>query len=503
MKFFKRAIISISRRPGKSIILFLLVFILGSIISGALATSNAIINTDANLRRNMRPMVTFEADWEAFNQEFDAMTTMLEAIPTEIIHEIGNLPYVSHFNYSYQTSVGSFQLEEYQVPDLGDEPSTGWLRLGLIGSSNPELMDVTEGTIDLVEGRMFTDSEINEGAQVTVISKGFAEANQLTVGSILNVSQTIFNQVDDTWTPPSEDAIFATEDYQLEVIGVFDINTKDINALSDFDAHQERNRVQIMSHRIYVPNLLAKESQSFRSEQEHLMMVENDLSPMWLSNEQVNALFVLEDPFDLDAFRAAAEPLLPDFWTLIDMTDTFGAISSSMEIIQDIADWILWMALSGTLIVLNLLIMLFLRDRRYEMGVYLALGEKKMRILMQIVLEVTMTSIIGIILAVFVGNIISANMSQSMLRAELMSEEVNMGAAMFFDPNDLAFRWNGMAVEKLTPEEMLNAFDVSLDLQTTFAFLGIGMFVIVISTFLPVMYVMRMHPKKVLMEKRS
>ena len=493
--------ISILRRPGKSIILLLLVLILGSIVSGALAVEGAIVNTDANLRRNMRPIITFELDREMFFEENDMMPSMPTLIPTEVIIEIGNLPYVSHFDYSYRTGVGSFELEDYwsQLFPVGENLNSDWITLNLIGSSNLELMDITEGTINLVDGRMFTSSEINDGAKVAVISREFAEINQLSVGSMFQVSNVIFNQPEGSFST-SEDDVFARIDYELEIIGLFDIVRRNLEDLSDHEVHQELNRIGIITHRIYVPNVIAREAQSFTSEQERLMIMENDLPEIWLSMETVDALFVLYDPLALDAFRAIAQPMLPDFWTMIDLTDTFGAISNSMATLQHVADWILWGAILATLMILSLLIMLFLRDRRHEIGIYLALGEKGVRIIAQVVLEIVVIALIGVMFAVFVGNLVSANMSLFMLRTEL-SHETNkvQSMATAVDPDALVFRWNGMAVEELSPEEMLAAFDVSLDLTTTLIFYSVGLFVVLLSTVLPVIYITKMNPKKVLM----
>lgn len=66
MNLLKRAITSISRRPGKSLILLVLIFALASLIAGAISVQRAVINTETNLRRNMRPIVNLEYDVFAF-----------------------------------------------------------------------------------------------------------------------------------------------------------------------------------------------------------------------------------------------------------------------------------------------------------------------------------------------------------------------------------------------------------------------------------------------------
>ena len=505
MNFLKRGIASMIRRPGKSIILLFLVFILGAVISGALAVEGAISNTDANLRRHMRPIVTVELDWEAFSQVSDLEVDSPERFTSEVVRRIGDISYVSHFDYAYSANVGSFELERYQIPQLDYGSSLEWTGFRLMGSSRADLMDVAEGTISLVDGRMFTQAEMDSGSPVTLMSREVAEANHLEIGSVITVTNAIFNQTGDGWLPPSADNIFAYEDYELKIIGIFDVMRRDIDSLSDFDAHQERNRIGGIIHRLYVPNSIASQAQLFTHEQQHLMILENDLPSWWFGEESVSAFFVLDDPFDLEAFRTLAEPMLPEFWRLIDLTDTFDAISTSMIVLQDIADWVLTIAIFGSLAVLSLLIMLFLRDRRYEIGVYIALGEKKLKVVMQVVMEIVVTSMVGIAFAVFLGNLVAANLSQSMLRTELIAatEEIDWGAAMFADPNALTARWGGMGIEELSLEEMMASFDVTLDMQTIMTFYGLGLVVVIASTALPMLYLIKMDPKKILMDAKS
>lgn len=503
MTFLKRSWISISRQPIKSIILFLLVFILGSIVSGALAVEGAILNTDANLRRNMRPVITFEIDQDVQQAIWAGEMQRPDSLTSEMMREIGELPYVSHYNYYFSSVVASFDLLDYEPEHFMGNPvnyPTAFSSFRLKGTSISQLWDVDEEVIEIVEGRTFMDSEIRDGIHVAVVSRGFAEINNLSIGSTFQVDSIIFD-----WSGGInflEENILVKKDYEFEVIGFFGVIPQDLpNTATNQQRHQEWNRVTNVSNRIYVPNSVAKDVDFNRL----LMIKEGDLFDNFYLHdfpiqEEIGAIFLLYDPLDLEAFRAAVEPILPEFWRIIDLTDTFASLSAAMITLQDIASMILWIAIGGTLAILTLLIMLFLRDRRHEIGIYLALGERKSRIVMQIMFEVVVTSMAGIVLAVFVGNIVSQNMSQSMIRAELASEGSNLpSAAMFFDPDDLMWSWGGLGVRELSTEEMIEAFDVSLDLETTLIFYGIGLLVVMLSTFIAIIYVIRMNPKKVLL----
>jgi len=502
MTFLKRSWISISRQPIKSIILACLVFILGTIVLGALAIEIAIVNTDTNLRRNMRPVVTLEIDRDVQEVIWGGEIPRADNLTSEMMSEIGELSYVSHFDYYFSSLVYSFDLETYQSEHFTGQTiewGSGASAFMLKGTSEAQLWDVTEKVVEIVSGRTFTDLEIHDGAYVAVVSRGFAELNNLYVGSVFRVNSIIFD-----WSNEinlSEDNIIMQKEYEFKIIGLFEALPQEFPSYAtDQQRHQDWSRVNLISSQIYVPNLIARNIENKR----YRMIEENDLFDNFLIHglpisEELNAMFTLYDPFDLDAFREAAEPILPDVWTMIDLTDTFSAISGAMITLGDIASLILWFAVIGALVILTLVILLFLRDRRYEIGVYLALGEKKSKIMAQIMLEVAIMSMISLTLAIFAGSIISQNLSQLMIRTELASAERNIpSAAMFFDPADLMWSWGGLGVREFSTEEMIEAFDVSLDLETTVIFYSVGLFVVLLSTFIAVIYVVRIDPKKVL-----
>jgi len=146
------------------------------------------------------------------------------------------------------------------------------------------------------------------------------------------------------------------------------------------------------------------------------------------------------------------------------------------------------------LIILSLLITLFLRDRKHEIGIYLALGEKKGKIITQILTEVLSVSIIGITLSLFAGNIISDGISQQMIHNNMMNELEN--PSMNFDWNPL----EGMGFNtNMSMDEMLENYEVGLDGQTIGLFFLVGAGTVILSTISPIIYITSLNPKKIMM----
>lgn len=73
MNFWRRALKSITRRKGKSVILFLVIFILGNVIAGAVAIQQSTVNVEKATKAKMGAKVTLDVDYEAFNKDQEKM----------------------------------------------------------------------------------------------------------------------------------------------------------------------------------------------------------------------------------------------------------------------------------------------------------------------------------------------------------------------------------------------------------------------------------------------
>ena len=548
MNFFKRATTSILRRPGKTIILLLLVFILGSVIAGAISVEGAISNTDANLRRSMQPIASISEDWENWHDREDVLAAHerineitanftdedwraadWEAIQEEagmpyqgrlmpdIIRAIGRLPEVKFYDFTIQSSLQSLELEEYTGDQDWGRMEGDAIWITMRGTSSTDMVHFNSGNFQLIQGRQFENQDLEPGSQTShiIVSAEFANKNNLSIGSIVTLSEFITFPDENGemwwgWGPEfwAEENIYAQVGLDFEIIGLFDVPALEDD--SDPWSQESHNRISSLNS-IFTPNW-ALEDIMRRAEQARITVWDaTDVErPEWMgiipdedereeTQFHITPLFLLNDPDDVESFIEAANEYLPsDFWQLEFRSGGFDDISSSMETMQTIANWVLYVSIGATLLILSLLITLFLRDRRYEMGVYLALGEKKGRIISQILLEVVVTSFVAITFSVFVGHIISGQVSQNMLMNQLTAETND-------DPWGGGWRdWDifdqiGIPSQDMSIDEMLEAYDVSLTPRTIGMFYVIGLGAVIISSLVPVIYIVTLNPKKVLM----
>jgi len=497
MNYWKRAGTSIRRKPGKSLILLVLVFILGSVIAGAVSIQQAVVNTEANLRRSVPPVAVISVDGRSFEAiYFETGTWPNYQITAEMLTHVSQLPYVQMYDFSISfgglTSEGIVSYEPN--PDRPQSFNEDMLN-GIRGVSNPDILEVNQGALQMVAGRMFEPDEMtfSEGSIPIVVSQGFADVNHLSIGATLTGDIRIFpfsgGGGGPTESPDVEPIV--EESFDFHIVGLFELG---LEAMAPQSLAEESLQYTLLN-RIYMPNAAVAELLRVQNEGWSLAFeaAGHEIGDNELSSHVEN-LFVLGDVGEVESFREAVASIIPFPFHIEDMSSTFQMVAASMETMLFIAHIVLAVAIWSTLVILSLLITLFLRDRKHEIGIYLAIGERKSKIIAQILMEVLSVSLIGITLSLFAGNVISDVISNQMLHNNLVAQ---------MEQEDASFNWNPLSElgfsQTMTMEEMLESYEVGLDEHTIGIFYLVGTGTVVLSTIVPIIFVTSVKPKKILM----
>ncbi|MCL1990907.1 MAG: ABC transporter permease [Defluviitaleaceae bacterium] len=518
MNFIQRARASVIRNPGKGAILLGLILLLASLIAGAIIIRQAINHTILQAQRSVLPIVTTSRDLELL-WLFDEQP-VLELITEDIVEKIGELPYVNHFDYSLLVDPLT-RLDVY-VPELKNGDTDGidgnldgeYNFFWLSGVSHPEVIHIEEGLFELIEGRVFTAAEMNPPSDRSVptpilMPRVIAQLNGLSIGSVFNLYYEHFMLPEDAVVPEGGFFIDSSEvwdhpysnwesvSYEFEIIGLLDLDYH--LAINEENFHMQF----VVFNTVFAPNWkldeMIREQFEARIEWQNIFNLEGGRTLEEMLTPTV--FWVLEDSLYLEDFIVEAEPLLPDFYKIDAWTQVFTPLHGAMENMQSLADQILWFGVGAILIVLSLLILLYFRDRRHEMGIYLALGEKKIKIIFQLLAEVMTVSLVSLTVAIFIGNIVSSHVSQGMLRQGLIQESIwttgstSVGEWQQF--SSLEFRGMGREV---TLDELIEIFEVSLERETIVIFYAVGLVTIILSTLFPISYVLKLNAKEILMQ---
>lgn len=98
-----------------------------------------------------------------------------------------------------------------------------------------------------------------------------------------------------------------------------------------------------------------------------------------------------------------------------------NAFEESLESVSGIKHIIKIMTYSimlGGVVVLSLILILWLRERIYEIGILLSIGTSKIKIIMQFILELVFISVLGVITSLFLGNVLLKIIADGFIKSD-------------------------------------------------------------------------------------
>jgi putative ABC transport system permease protein len=477
----------------------------------------------------MPPIVSIELDVFEF-MDYRGWTTDLspEAVSRAQINEIARLPQVDNFSYTIYSMLGSFDLRIFDPYDTRSfRLMPGWEsfpeEFRLFGASSADILSVEQGIINIVRGRTFSESEMSpreaNSPIAAVVSNEFAMVNGLDVGDTFTLydmyryamspdEQTRWLEGDTSVMRVQLDELFDYEAYSFEIVGLFEVASRMESVdLTNDDERADFNREVDTWNQIFIPSFAAAEinlngrNALLRQIEEDEHMDSNNVNMNWLEREDefLNPVFILHDPLYIEEFRETVTRMLPPYQKIIDLSGNFESISSAMVTMLWIADIVLVVSVVASILVLSLMITLTLGERKREIGVFLGLGAKKLNIVSQIVCEVMVIALLGITLSIFTGNLVGQIMSETMLHNELSREPepaqsmgvYGLGAGHLAEMN---------FTREMSVDDMIAAFDSSLDIHTIATVYLFTTMTIFASTILPTTYILSLSPKMILLQ---
>ncbi len=476
MNFLKRAYLSVFRRKGKSLILLIIIFILSNVMAGSIAIGQASKNVEKTIKLQLGANSTVELDWEKMQDWTEDQWNTLEYITPEMTDKIGNLSYVKYYDYSSETYINSNTLMQYD-PNMTDVQPVSYFPIK--GVQYAPVLDIQNGNASLTQGRTFNDSEIANGDYVALISDKVSELNNIFVGDVIYLQNTFSLWKEDNTVEEVK------RDIALEVIGIFtpkvEQSTENNGGWIDYTPF----------NRIYTPNGVVQAETRWLNEQ--YAIAYPDTNPN-VNQIYITPTFVLNNPEDVESFRTEAKNLLPDYYKVTVSSDAYDSVAGPIKFIGSLSNIILYVAIGATILILSLVVILFLRDRKHELGIYLSLGERKSKVVGQILIEVISIALIAITLSLLTGNSIAESTSHSMmdLRNEITGGNTNNGGVMY---RDMGYNPNN----GVTENDVLEAYKIEFSWDYVFILYGVGLGTVLLSSIAPMIYILRLKPKKIMM----
>lgn len=514
MNFIKRSFVSMNRQKNQMFILIGAIFLMSTFVAGVLAVNQAMSNTDVALRIMLPAVAILSPDEISFQEEWEetGLWPYRENLTTALLREIGSLPYVRSFNYT----VGAHSLYSetlsrvwYQslflqtndpFPNAADQRAlshwfaTSLERFALYGVGNPMIWEMDAEIITLINGRVFSEYEMEQAMPVAIVSNSFLSINNFTLGDTFLLDQILFSSIyAEQRYEQYPEYVLDSRTHALEIIGVFDheLPATDVWTNPDINDHLD------ILNQIFVPATFIESTIHFELE----TFANPDVLERFAASEHVidvldfsHMYFLLYDPIEVPAFLEAASAFIPTHWQISDYSFVYADIAESMALVRSISDGLLIGVTIAMLLVLGLLMLLFLQLRKKEIGIYLALGEFKRKIVSQLLLEALLPTLIGVTLALFVGYLLGGEISTHMMEQHLIAitEDETRVTGGFYEIVGLR--------HEMTHAEMLDLYEVRMDQTTIVTFYVVVLSIATTSMLIPMLLVLKMNPKAVLLK---
>ena len=362
----------------------------------------------------------------------------------------------------------------------------------LIGVSGENAMtDFLSGNSAITEGEIFAENTEN---MECVISEELAVYNSLSVGDEI----ILLN-------PNAE-----TETYTLKIVGLFEDSTANENSFSmmGMTSNDPANKIYVSYEAL--KGIISTSANATETITDETTGREYETA----LTESLNATYTFATVEDYETFETEVYELgLSDSYTVSSADlNNFENSMAPLETLSTTAGYFLWVILGIGAVILIVLNIFSVRERKYEIGVLTAMGMKKQKVALQFLTEIFVVTLAAVIIGAGVGAVASVPVANKLLENQIETStnaqaniEAGFGRGSEMTPPDGEQPTNqkggfGGRMENLAQgtadcvDEISSATDFTVLLQL----LGIAVGLTLVAGAFSVLFIMRYEPLKIL-----
>lgn len=461
---WKNAMLSIKKNMGRTILLLGVAFLIVNLVMAGLEIKTATKKSMDATRQSLGSDVTLAYNMKALmrnRSKGEALDELNTSIKVSDANKLSKLQYVKSVNYLQTVSVNTDDIEPVNMSSTttASQPNQS------VKNNGPAPMDNNNFTVSgqttmktlsafvnknyvLKLGRLLNESDAKTNN--AVISSELASDNNLKVGSTFSVYTT--------------DSSNNKTSITVQVVGIY--NVKTVNQIGGFSNRQSPYNT------IYTSLETAQKLNN---------------STTTISS----AIYTLDDPLQISAFKKLAKKTSVDWNTYtLDANDQIYQMSiGSLKNMNKFASLFVLIVIVVGAIVMALVLILALRSRYYEYGILLSLGESKLRIIGQQLIEVGLVVVLAFMLSLGSGQFVGKKISSILASASASSSTVMMKMPT--------------SNNEQHPQPKTKDFDVTLSGEVIGEVAGVSVLIVVIAILLPSFAILHMSPRKILMKKEG
>ncbi len=478
MRIIKRAYLYVTRKKGKSILLFFILLIMATFVLTGLSTQKASQEAQKNLREALGGEFYVSVELSESNPYFrvvddgEGTLDLYTELPVtqDMINAIMEISGIEKYDASVQTLVSTnLTIFPGNVPLKGELNNKVYART-VAGTENNSFFQ--SGIMELAEGKHITGNESN----AAVISRDMADQNNLRIGDSISLQ--------------------ADEEAEVKIIGIYEIRKPDPAFTSVVTYEKLENQIFI--------------------DTSALQDLFGDM-PMGF----YEVAFSVYDPAQLDSIMSEVKGLSAIDWRAFEVAadnQTYLDAAAPLQKLQALVSSIIWVIVLVSAVILSLILTMWGRSRIHETGVFLSLGIGKMRIIGQYLAEVLLIAVIAFGCSYFTSNAVAGQLANGLLQQNIpASEEQTAGVTITkkdgFSEDVVVSIKDDSALSDMpsgqdTAPEVEVAADgaeadreqirVTIDSYNMLQLYLIGIIVIILSVGISSLSVMRLKPREIL-----
>lgn len=490
MYILKNALTSIVRNKGRNLLIGIIILVISCAVSVTLAINNSSSSliksyelkyeVEATIGMNRQNMMKDfnPEDRENSKNIMQEMFNSASSVTVEDIKNYANSEYVKSYYYIMQIGVNAEDLEKAEMTSSSNNNFGGGRPNGkenfknelsgdftLKGYSSIEAMnEFIEGSYTIIEGEVFDNFESND----CLINSELATLNEINIGDTI----TIMDSEDESKT------------YELIVSGIYEEKNDNDNGMSMFAGS--------VNTIITNTNFIDK-------------MIENNEDLI----VSITPTFILTSGNVVENFTSElTEKGLSEYLTVQTNLDQVEGATSTISNVQTFAITFLFITLIIGTVVLLVINMINIRERKYEIGVLRTIGMKKSKVCMQFMFELFIVAFVSLMIGAGLGATISVPVSNNLLKSEITSSQNesnnirnNFGKGGMSDngkPND-NFANNGF--KGVVTVQAFDRIDAVVDFKVLIELLGIGLLITLVSSISAITSIQKFSPLTILKER--
>lgn len=486
MYIFKNALISIIRNRGRNLLIGIIIVVISCATSITLAIRNSassLIKSYENQyeveatiginRESMRGKMKIDKNASPENQEeqknnMNSIFTTASNLSIAQINDYGNSEYVKDYYYQISVSVNSNNIEQASIAEntnisgRGPSGKQNFQNISsgdftLVGYSKLSAMEnFINGKYSIIDGEISSDME----SKNCVINSELATLNGINVGDTI----TFIDASDETNT------------ITLKVTGIYEEKTEEEDSMGMFTT----------SANTIITNSSVVEEFSNNNES-----IKKSITPTFILNSK-------------DVIEKFSEELtdkgLNEYLTVTTNLDEVENATKTISNVLTFATTFLVITLIIGGIVLFVINMINIRERKYEIGVLRTIGMKKSLLSLQFMSELLIVSFISLLIGASIGAVTSVPISNHLLENEIAnSQEQKQNISSNFG-SEKGFN-NFDKISGVTEVEAFDSIDAAVDLKVLLQLFVIGILLTLISSSASMISIQKFSPLTILKER--